>query len=72
MSAVALSFYEGKKAILTRAMATITAMRALRAGQTKRFTASSMMTTGSEPGREPAFLINTGRDYGRDTRLTSS
>ena len=44
------SFCEGKKAIFTRATATTTAMRVLRAGQTKRFTASSMEGGGIRTG----------------------
>ena len=67
------SFCEGKKAIFTRATATTTAMKVLRAGQTKRFTASSMEgATESAPGRESEFLMNTHRDYGRGGCLTSS
>ncbi len=50
MSAVVPSFCEGKKAIFTSAMATIAAMRVLRAGQTKRFTASSMEGNGIGTG----------------------
>ena len=69
MSAVASVFCEGKKAIFTRAAATITAIKTLRVGQTKRFTASSMMTTRIGTGAEDtAFPDNALRGYGGDVR----